>query len=163
MVPLFAAMAQKLSARVSSGVLTAVGCVLFAVAVLLVGLRLTLTPSYASVVLPGMLAGGAGVGLALPTILSTATADLPAHSSATGSAVVNMSRQIGAVLGIAVLVAVLGTPGDPDAALDAFARSWVVIGGVSLLAAVVALGMTPRGDVGTKPAVAPVTAARAEA
>jgi EmrB/QacA subfamily drug resistance transporter len=143
MVPPFAAIAQKLSARLPSGLITAAGCALFAAGVLLMGLRLTLPPSYASVVLPAMLVGGAGVGLALPTILSAATADLPAHRSATGSAVVNMSRQIGAVIGIALLVAVLGTPRDADAALDAFARSWLVIGAVSALAALVAFGMTP--------------------
>jgi EmrB/QacA subfamily drug resistance transporter len=163
MVPLFAAIAQKLSGRISAGVLTSIGCLLFGVAVLLVGLRLTLTPSYASVILPGMLVGGAGVGLALPTILSTATADLPVHSSATGSAVVNMSRQVGAVLGIAVLVAVLGTPQGADAALDAFTRSWVVVGGVSALAALVALGMTPRRGVRTTLDVEAETAAGGQA
>jgi EmrB/QacA subfamily drug resistance transporter len=144
MVPLFAAIGQRLSRRLSVGVITAAGCLLFAVSLALVGLRLTLEPSYASVVLPAMLIGGSGVGLALPTILSAATADLPADRSATGSAVVNMSRQIGAVLGIAVFVAVLGHPQGSGAALDAFTRAWLVVCGTALVAAVVALGMTPR-------------------
>ena len=144
MVPVFAAVAQRLSRRVSAGPITAAGCLLFAAGVFLVFSRLTLTPSYASVVLPAMLVGGAGVGLALPTILSSATSDLPAARSATGSAVVTMSRQIGAVLGIAVFVAVVGNPAGPHAALTAFTHAWAVIGGVALVAAVVALGMTPR-------------------
>jgi EmrB/QacA subfamily drug resistance transporter len=144
MVPLFAAIGQRLSRRLSAGAITAVGCLLFAVAVGMVAFRLTLEPSYASVVLPSMLIGGSGVGLALPTILSAATADLPAVRSATGSAVVNMSRQIGAVLGIALLVAVLGRPEGPDAVLDAFTGAWLVLGGASLVAAVVAPAMTPR-------------------
>jgi EmrB/QacA subfamily drug resistance transporter len=144
MVPLFAAIGQRLSHRFSVGWITAAGCVLFAVGVALVGSRLTLEPSYASVVLPAMLVGGSGVGLALPTILSAATADLPGDRVATGSAVVNMSRQIGAVLGIALLVAVLGTPVGPGEVLDSFAGAWAVLAAVGLVAAAVALGMTPR-------------------
>ncbi|MGW0627077.1 hypothetical protein [Streptomyces sp. NPDC002758] len=58
-------------------------------------------PHYLSEMLPGWMIGGAGVGLALPTILAAATADLPPHRAATGSAVVNMSRQIGTALGVA--------------------------------------------------------------
>ena len=146
MVPVFAAIGQRLSHRVSVGWITAAGCVLFSVGVALMGFRLTLEPSYAAVVLPAMLIGGSGVGLALPTILSAATADLPADRSATGSAVVNMSRQIGAVLGIAVFVAVLGTPDGPDAVLDSFARAWLVLAAVGLVSAVVAFGMTPRAE-----------------
>jgi EmrB/QacA subfamily drug resistance transporter len=144
MVPVFAAVGQRLSHRYSVGWITAAGCVLFSVGVSLMGTRLTLEPSYASVVLPAMLVGGAGVGLALPTILSAATADLPGDRAATGSAVVNMSRQIGAVLGIAVFVAVLGTPAGSAAVLDSFARAWLVLAAVGLLAAIVAVGMTPR-------------------
>ena len=92
------------------GVLVALGCLLCAagsiVALSLVGP----TPHYASEILPGWLIGGAGVGLALPAILSSATADLPPSEAATGSAVVNMSRQIGTALGVSIVVAVLGTP-----------------------------------------------------
>jgi EmrB/QacA subfamily drug resistance transporter len=146
MVPVFAAIGQRLSHRLSVGWITAAGCVLFSLGVALMGFRLTLEPSYAAVVLPAMLVGGSGVGLALPTILSAATADLPADRSATGSAVVNMSRQIGAVLGIAVFVAVLGTPDGPDAVLDSFASAWLVLAAIGLVAAVVALGMTPRAS-----------------
>jgi EmrB/QacA subfamily drug resistance transporter len=145
MVPIFAAVGQRLSRRLSVGAITAAGCLLFAVGMSLVGFRLSVSPAYASVILPAMLVGGAGVGLALPTILSAATADLPQHRSATGSAVVNMSRQIGAVLGIAIFVAVVGSPHGALAARDAFQAAWLVAAGIAVLAAVAALGMTPRG------------------
>ena len=109
-VPLFAAVGQRLSRVLGAGAITAAGCVLFAAGMLVLADQLDLAPSYASTVLPGLLVGGSGVGQAFPTILSAATADLPADRPATGSALVNMSRQIGAVLGVAVTVAVLGTP-----------------------------------------------------
>ena len=56
-----------------------------------------------------MIPTGIGVGLTLPTMMATASSSLPPASFATGSAVVNMIRQIGLALGVAVLVAVLGT------------------------------------------------------
>ena len=69
--------------------------------------------SYATELLPGWLIGGAGVGLAMPTLFSTATVDLPPSRTSTGSGVVNMSRQIGTALGVSILVAILGTATQP--------------------------------------------------
>ena len=60
--------------------------------------------------LGGLLLTGAGVGLTLPTLMATAAASLPPTSFATGSAVVNMLRQVGLAIGVAVLIAVLGSP-----------------------------------------------------
>ena len=60
--------------------------------------------------LPGMLVSGIGVGLLLPTLTGAGAASLPAARFSTGIAVVTMGRQIGSALGVAVLVALLGTP-----------------------------------------------------
>jgi hypothetical protein len=53
-----------------------------------------------------MLLSGAGVGLTLASLSSAALASLPAPRFATGSAILNMCRQVGSVLGVAVLVAI---------------------------------------------------------
>ncbi|GAA0452921.1 MFS transporter [Streptomyces sp. NPDC046215] len=144
MVPLGAVVASKLGRRVGPGRLTALGCLLCVVGVVLMWRQLGQQPDYAGALLPGWLVGGAGVGLALPTILSTATSDLPPERFSTGSAVVNMSRQIGTVLGISLLVALLGSPRTYDDTHRAFGHAWTAIGLFMLAGAVTALGMSAR-------------------
>ncbi|MEV0280806.1 MFS transporter [Streptomyces sp. NPDC050610] len=143
MVPLGAIVASRLAHRVPAGRLAALGCLLCAVGVTLMWQQLAQKPDYAGTLLPGWLVGGIGVGLALPTILSTATTDLPQERFSTGSAVVNMSRQIGSVLGISLLVTLLGTPKTYDETQRAFGHAWIAIGVFMLLGAVTAVGMSP--------------------
>src|SRR6185369_8810294 len=78
---------------------------------------------YAADYLPGMLIGGAGVGFVNPALAGAATAQLPPDRLATGSAVLTMARQLGSALGIALLVALLGTP-SPAEVVDAFDSAW---------------------------------------
>jgi EmrB/QacA subfamily drug resistance transporter len=143
MVPVFAAISQRLSRRVPVGVIVALGTLLFGLGSALLIARVGVHTHYAAQVLPGWLVGGAGVGFALPNILSAATADLPPARAATGSAVVNMSRQIGMVLGVSMLVAILGSTLPPVRARNLFDHGWWAIVSVSVVAAVTALGMTP--------------------
>ncbi|MDF3281289.1 DHA2 family efflux MFS transporter permease subunit [Gordonia sp. N1V] len=144
MVPIFAAVGHRLTARIPVGVVIAAGCALFGLGGLLISLSISSTPAYATALLPGWLIGGVGVGLALPAILSSATADLPATQSATGSAVVNMSRQIGMALGVSVLVAIIGSPVGYDAVHAVFQHAWWTLAVVAPAGAITALGMTPR-------------------
>src|SRR3954451_9216701 len=162
MVPVFAAVAHRLSRRVPVGVLVSLGCLLFAAGSIITLERVGAHPDYAGDLLPGWLIGGAGVGFALPAILSSATADLPATQAATGSAVVNMSRQIGTALGVSLVVAVLGSPVGYDAAHVAFQHTWWALAAVAVLGALAAPAMTPRTQVDVAapdvPEVAPATA-----
>jgi EmrB/QacA subfamily drug resistance transporter len=146
MVPVFAGVAQRLSGRVKVGVLAAAGCALFGLGIAMVATSVGAQPSYAGEFLPGWLVGGVGVGLAFPTIISAATADLPPARSATGSAIVTMARQVGLVLGVSVFVAVLGAPRGYVAVQAGFRDAWWVLAGVALAASVAAVGMTPAAN-----------------
>ncbi|MDT7723283.1 MAG: hypothetical protein QOE94_4294, partial [Mycobacterium sp.] len=98
-------------------------------------------PHFLTEWLPGQMLQGIGVGATLPMLGSAALAGLAAGGSyATASAVVSSTRQLGAVIGIALLVIVVGTParGVLEASLR---RGWmlaavcfvaVAIGGVLL-------------------------------
>ncbi|HEX3834668.1 MAG TPA: DHA2 family efflux MFS transporter permease subunit [Solirubrobacteraceae bacterium] len=136
MVPLFAFLvAGRLIARFGAGPVIGAGATIFAAGVAWWALAAGLRPDYAGDMLGGMLLSGVGVGLTLPTFMATGASSLPPQSFATGSAVVNMLRQVGLAVGVAVLVAVLGSPGSPTGELAAFRHGWETIAGVSLAAA----------------------------
>ena len=83
--------------------------------------------------LPWALLIGLGIGLTLPVQSGAAVQSLPHNRFAIGSAVNSSFRQLGAVLGISVFVAVLGTP-TAAAAVDAFDRVWWVFAALGLAA-----------------------------
>ncbi|GAB3970514.1 MFS transporter [Actinoallomurus acanthiterrae] len=143
-VPFTAAVAGRLSGRLPASLITAAGCLLCGIGALALGLSVGRTPAYAAEMLPGLIIGGAGTGLALPTILAAAAEKLPPGRFATGSAVANMSRQIGSVFGVSLLVVVLGTPHTYGAIHRAFTNAWWFIAGALIAAALTAWGMTDR-------------------
>jgi MFS family permease len=98
-------------------------------------------PNYVSGVLGGMLLTGVGVGLTLPTMMATASASLPPQAFATGTAVINTIRQTGLAIGVAILVAVLGTGSHSRAELDTFRHGWWVTAAIAILAVIPALGL----------------------
>ena len=78
-------------------------------------------------------------------MMATASSSLPPPSFATGSGVVNMIRQTGLALGVAVLVAVLGTSTHRGAAeLDAFRHGWWVIAAIDVVGILPALALLRR-------------------
>jgi EmrB/QacA subfamily drug resistance transporter len=151
MAATFAVPAGRLAGRVGERVTGSIGALLFAAGGVLWLSGLTVEPHYASAFLPAMAIGGAGVGLVIPSLCSAATASLPAARFATGSAVLSMSRQIGVALGVAVLVALIGTPAPGDA-LGQFQDGYAFLTGAALAAAV---AMAAMGRVGA--AAAPVS------
>jgi EmrB/QacA subfamily drug resistance transporter len=126
---------ERLIRRFGSGVVIAIGASLFATGGLWFALVAELKPNYFGDIFPGNVLVGVGVGLTLPTIVASATSELPPESFATGSAVVNMLRQVGLAIGVAILIAVLGTRSGAHAILEAFYRAWLVIGALAAAAA----------------------------
>jgi EmrB/QacA subfamily drug resistance transporter len=136
MVPVFAFLVTgRLITRFGPGRVVALGASVYALGVASWALRAGLSPDYVGQVLPGTLLTGVGVGLTLPTFMATGASALPPQAFATGSAVINMLRQVGLAVGVAVFVAVLGSPHTPAASLAAFQRGWIVIACVAVLAA----------------------------
>ncbi|MEU0508784.1 DHA2 family efflux MFS transporter permease subunit [Amycolatopsis sp. NPDC006125] len=145
MVPIFAMVGQRLARRMPVGLLVAVGNLVFCLGAVMLAWNASAQARFATDVLPGWIVTGVGIGLALPSLMAAATASLPPAQAATGSAVVNTGRQLGYVLGVAVLVAVLGTLDTPDpGTTTGFAGAWWFIAAAAGLGAITALGLTPR-------------------
>jgi EmrB/QacA subfamily drug resistance transporter len=89
------------------GRVAALGCGVGAVAQVVWLLLISAEPAYTTHLLPAQLLGGAGVGLAIPSLLGAGSAGLPTAHLGTGSGILNMARQVGTVLGVAALVAAL--------------------------------------------------------
>jgi MFS family permease len=64
-------------------------------------------PDYAVTFLPGLFAGGISAGLTQAPLFAAA-GTLPPDRATTGSAVLNMARQVGSAIGVAVVVVILG-------------------------------------------------------
>jgi MFS family permease len=132
---------ERLIRRFGPGLVIAIGASLFALGALWFALFAGLKPDYFADILPGNVLVGVGVGLTLPTIVASATSELPPQNFATGSAVINMLRQVGLAIGVAILIAVLGTHSGAHAVLDAFEQSWLVIGALAAAAALASLAI----------------------
>jgi hypothetical protein len=113
-------------------------------------------PAYWSHLLPAQLLGGAGVGLTIPSLLAAGSASLTPASFGAGSGILNTARQVGTVLGVAGLVAILAHVSriDPVAAyrngliliVAFFATAGAVSGALPRVGKVSASGIAPRPD-----------------
>lgn len=112
---------------VAGGVLFAAGCLYLATQ--------ATGGSYVAGVLPGMLLTGAGIGLCLPALGTASVAGVPRHQYGTASALNACVRQLGGVLGVAVLLTLLADRGQTDAT---FGAAWTAMAGAGLLAAATA-------------------------
>ena len=120
---------QRISA-IPGGVIFASGCILLA-------FTLGPSPSYVTQFLPATLLTGIGVGMSYAAWSSAAVAGLPTARFATGSAISSCCRQFGAVLGISVLIAVLGS----NATLADFHVAFALMVVTGTAAAIIGVGL----------------------
>ena len=148
MFAVFAGVAEtlQLKYRVPAHIVASVGFAIAAVGGVLFAVLVHNDANYASGLLPCWLVLGLGFGLAVPTTITSATVDLKPEQAATGSAIVSMALQVGAVIGISVLVAILGKA-SAGAHLHIFREAWLVSAGLSAVSLLTVLGLKPRQSV----------------
>jgi EmrB/QacA subfamily drug resistance transporter len=98
------------AARLGYRPLVVLGSLVWALSYLWYATQVGVTPAFLTEWLPGQLLSGIGVGVTLPLLASAGLAAVPGGRYATASAFVSSARQVGGVLGIAVLVLIIGTP-----------------------------------------------------
>jgi len=139
MAALFAPIGGSLADRFGQRVVAVPGGLLFGSGALLFALRAGVHPAYVSDFLPATILTGAGVGLTFAGFGSAAVAELPRNRYATGGAINNCVRQVGAVLGVSTLIVVLGSPTSAD--LNDFHRAWTLMAVSGAIAAGVGLAL----------------------
>jgi EmrB/QacA subfamily drug resistance transporter len=136
----FAGPAGRLADRFGHRAVIVPGTVLFAAGVMVLR-SAGAEPDWLGLWLPGACLTGIGIGLAFPTLGSAAVRDVPDDRFATASAVNAAFRQVGAVLGTAILVAIVGEPATLAAALHVSDGAYLfsVFAALAAGAAIVAL------------------------
>jgi EmrB/QacA subfamily drug resistance transporter len=110
------------------------------------------TPHYTTAMLPGLVLMGISAGLTPPPIFAAANT-LATDRATTGSAVINMSRQVGTAVGVAVLVAL--TASSPASA--GYPRAWIMQALTGVVSAIILLAgaaLARRRSVPTPPSTA---------
>jgi MFS family permease len=122
--------AARLAARFGSRAVFAAGALCYAAGSALLAARAGVEPNWVAHWLPSVVLNGIGVGLALSTLNGAVAAALPPARFGVGTAVNNSFRQLGALLGVSLFTAVLGTPAAGSVA-GAYHRVWWVLAAVT--------------------------------
>lgn len=125
--------ASRLVLRVGYRPVLVTGGVVWGAAVLWFVLRVGMSPAFVTEWLPGTVLLGIGSGMLLPNLTSAAVASVPGETFATATGINSVARQVGAALGVAVSVAIIGKPAAMQAA-HVFKGAWT-FGSACLFAA----------------------------
>ncbi len=126
----------KLIARFGAAAVVTAGIFFFVAGLCYWASVIGLEPN-AALVIMGMIPTGIGVGLTFPTLMGVAASSLRSSSFATGSGVINMIRQAALAIGVAIFVAIVGSPVTPVERVAAFHRGWWI------MVPIAALGLIP--------------------
>lgn len=119
------------------------GSVLMVAAMVWLALIVDESPNYLTEWLPAAIVLGTGIGLSFAHLSGAAMASLPAERFAVGSAISQTARNTGGMIGVAVMIAVLGTPASTGAAMDAFHSVYLFAGAMFAVCGLAALGLRP--------------------
>jgi MFS family permease len=142
---------SKLVLRVGHRPVLVAGGLIWGGAVLWFVARVGVAPAFLSEWLPGIVLLGIGAGILFPNLTSAAVAAAPEHSFATATGLNSVARQVGAAFGVALVVAIIGTP-SPLQALNAFRDAWS-FGSACLFAAGLGCLLVGRLSVGSTPSL----------
>ena len=138
--------ASRLAERYGDRLVIVAGCAVYIAGVLLLIWGAGRGPDFVRHWLPGAAVMGIGGGLVFPVLASVALAQVEPARLATATAANAAFRQLGAVLGTALVVSILtANAGDPQAGANA---AWYLVIGFALAVAVLAalLVRRPGGD-----------------
>jgi EmrB/QacA subfamily drug resistance transporter len=137
-VAVLAPFSGRLAARHGFRRLVVIGPLLMAAATILSRLVLTAEPRPLLLVAFNELAA-VGIACFIPVNAAAAVSELPPARLSVGGAVNNTSRQIGSVLGVALLVSVIGTATDPAGMLDGHRRAWMLVASAAITASLISI------------------------
>ena len=136
-VALIAGPAGKLAGRVGFRPVLLFGATCFALGLTSFVMLVGVAPNYLGAWLPGTLLVGVGIGFTFPVLSAGAVSALPPARFAVGSAVNQTARQVGGALGIAMLVALIGSQRRLAHPLDGFHQLWVFAAIAAITAGVI--------------------------
>ena len=136
-VAVVAGPAGKLAARTGFRPVLLFGATCFAAGLASYIVRVEPTANYLSTWLPGTLLVGLGIGFTFPVLSAGAVSSLPPARFAVGSAVNQTARQIGGALGIATLVALIGSQRQLADPIDGFKQLWLFAASTAIISGVI--------------------------
>ncbi|MFJ2828599.1 MFS transporter [Streptomyces sp. NPDC087263] len=150
---LVAPVSGRLVDRIGERPLAVTGLTLQAVGMLWISQVTGGSVQYPELVLP-LIVAGCGVSMAMPATQSASVGALPREAVGIASGIYSMMRQLGGVVGVAVLAAVFAAAGGYESSATAFTRALAVCGVLSLLGALAGLGIAVRRSPGPEGRVA---------
>ncbi|WP_234818030.1 MFS transporter [Mycolicibacterium sphagni] len=130
-------LASRLISKHGTGAIAALGAAIYAAGIVFWLFRVDVEPHYLADFLPGQILTGAGVGLVIPSLSGVTGKALPANQWGSGSALTNTARQLGTVLGTAILTMVY----QSGISMSSVRFGWDLIAASAAAAALIAVAL----------------------
>ncbi len=140
---LTAGLAGRLAERFGQRAVAVAGGLIYATGSACYALTLPADPAFVSHFLPVTILSGVGIAAALPTLTAAAITSLPESRYGAAGGANATARQLGGVLGVAVLIAILGDATGAGA-VGTFHAGWAFIALAATLAALTASALAGR-------------------